>query len=259
MRRLLVLLAVIALIVMLVAGPLAFAQESSSVTTNKEQTLRQKFQDDLSALKTERKTLQETRKTERADQQKIKTIQMAEKQLMVRSKVLDEQKRRINQARCSQTTSVDVSSLASAAINKANTTLDTALAAVKSAPSAETARQELKKAIESTRIFAVLNPAISGLCAAGRVTDRINGPLTEVVTKLKTEGKTTQNLEKYLAEAKVSAQSAVNSYTTTLNDPSNPNAKTTLTTAREQMKTTRSSLATFRDELEKLTLIETNE
>lgn len=254
MKRALIIIAVITLIVMLLASPLVFAQESQGTTqtTTTSDSVRAKFKTDLEAMKLERSAYKEARSTERAEALKTRTVTYAEKQINIRLKVLTEQERRLSGANCSKVTSVDVKTPIATAITTLRNDLNAALAKIKAAGTAEVARTELKSAIEKTRVFMYINPAISGLCRAGKILDRINDRFDPLIVKLKEKQVDTTVLEKELANAESSLMAAIDTYKKVLSNPSSTNNKDLLTSAKAQLKAARTSLSNFKTELAKI-------
>lgn len=253
MKRALIIFAAITLIFLLAVAPLVFAEEPETTkqVTNSD-SIRSKFKTDLETLKTDRKAFIESKKVERTEILKTKTISFAEKQINVRLKVLTEHERRLSSSQCSKITSTDVKTPVTAAITAMRADLNAALVKIKAATTAEAATAELKTAIEKTRVFMYLNPAISGLCRAGKLMDKIVDRFDPLIIKLKAKDIDTTNLEKELTDAKASINAAIVTYGKILATPASTDNKTLLTTAKTQLKAAKTSLSNFKTELAKI-------
>lgn len=259
MKRTLIILAAIALIFLLVAAPLVFAEEneshsSGSDTTKNSDSVRTKFKTDIETLKLERNSYKEAKKAERAEALKTKTVSYAEKQINVRLKVLTEQEKRLSSANCARVTSVDVKTPVTTVISTLRTDLNTALTKIKAAESSDIARAELKAAIEKTRVFMYINPAISGLCRAGRLMDKITDRFDPLVAKLKEKQVDTTNLEKELTSAKASLNSAIDTYKKVLSNPGSASNKDLLNTAKSHLQAAKTALSGFKSQLSEISV-----
>jgi hypothetical protein len=203
-------------------------------------------------MERERKRYSEARRSERPEELRTRTIDFAEKQINTRLKVLSEQSQRFSSTRCAEVVSIDTKSPINSALDSAKRDLNTALAKIKEANTAESARTELKSAIEKTRVFMYINPAISGLCQAGKVLDKIQNKFNPLVKKLKEKGVDTVTLEKELSSAENSILAAIDSYKKVLSNPSSPTNKDLLNSAKAHIKSARTALANFKVELAKI-------
>lgn len=251
MKKFLLILAVIAILLLAIA-PLALAEEKTTTTATKtttSETVREKFKTDLETLKTNRKSFVEAKKSEKAELFLTRSKTFSKQQLTIRDKVLTEQEKRLSAAACSGITSIDVKTPVQASVDAAQKTLATAATAIDSATTADQARTTMKTAVETTRVFAVLNPAISGLCISGRMLDKITAKYDPLVARVKKTGTDTTKLEGYLADAKTQINSAVVIYKAVLANTGATNAAEQLKTAKGYLEKARQALKAFSEEL----------
>lgn len=194
------------------------------------------FKTDLEALKTERQAYREAKLQTRLDIQKTRTLELAKKLVAVRIKVLEAQKNRITKGRCSNIEAIDVVTPITAAIDKLSADLTEDLAAIELLTDVVTMRTELKKAIDTTKVFSVLNPAISGMCASGRILDRIADKIDPAVAEAKTAGTDVTAIETLTASAKTKINEAATLFTTVLNNPGATDAKASVKAGRDKLK-----------------------
>lgn len=194
------------------------------------------FKADLEALKTERESYRASKLQERQDIQKTRTLALAQKMVDVRIRVLEAQKNRILNGRCSNIKAIDVATPVNAAINSLSADLKTYLTTIEALTDLAAIRTELKEAVDTTRVFSVLNPAISGLCASGRILDRITDKIDPAVDEAKAAGTDTTAIEALIASAKTKVNEAVVLFTKALNKPSASDAKATIKAGRDKLK-----------------------
>ncbi|MEX1051766.1 MAG: hypothetical protein WEC83_00020 [Patescibacteria group bacterium] len=210
------------------------------------------FKADLEALKTERESYRTAKLQERQEVQKTRTLALAEKMVDVRIRVLEAQKNRILNGRCSNIKAIDVATPVNSAITSMSADLTTYLGTIQGLTDLAAIRAELKEAIDTTKVFSALNPAISGLCASGRILDRIADKIEPAVARAEADGSDVAAIEVLIASAKTKINEAITIFTSVLNDPGASTAKDSIKAGRDQLKAAHQDLVAAVQELRKL-------
>ncbi len=205
-------------------------------------------------LKTEkeaRKTALEAFKTADKEQNTARKLTAAQN---LANKLIAERQKALTQAK---TKSAEVKCVAAktdigTAIDAVNANLTSQKAEVTAATTVEAVKTTIRAIIDKNHVFVAVLPAVRGMCAADSIKTLIDGRLTAVVAKIKTAGLDTTTIEKYLADAKASAQSAYDAYKAVANNPGISTYKTDLESAKTKLKAAKASLELAKIEAEKL-------
>lgn len=206
-------------------------------------------------LKTEkeaRKTALEAFKTAEKEQNSARKLtaaqSLANKLIAERQKALAQAKTKSAEVKC-----ISAKTDISTAVDAVNANLTSQKAEVTAATTVDAVKAIIKDGIIGKNyVFVSFLPALRGMCASNSIVALIDGRLAAVITKLKTAGLVTTTIEKYLADAKASAQSAYDAYKAVANNPGISTYKTDLESAKTKLKSAKDSLGLAKTEAEKL-------
>ena len=206
----------------------------------------------LNAEKTARQTALEQFKTAEKEQnvaRKLTAIQnLANKLIAERQRALTQAGTKSAEVKC-----VNAKADITAAIAAVNANLASQKTEVAAATTVEAVKAIIKDGIiGENHVFVAELPALRGTCTSDSILELNDGRLATVMAKLKTAGLDTVTLEKYLAEAKTSAQAAYDGYKAVAMNPGSATYKTDLDTAKTNLKAAKSSLGQAKTEAEKL-------
>lgn len=228
------------------------AEDSNTGTSNSSGKTAESVREKLKTEKEARKAALEAFKTAEKEQnttRKLTSAQsLANKLIAEREKALAQVKTKSAEVKC-----VAAKTDISTAIDAISANLISQKAEVAAATTVEAVKTIIKDGIiGKNHVFVAVLPAVRGMCAADSIKSLLNSRLATVVTKLKTAGLDTTTIEKYLADAKTSAQAAYDGYKAVATNPGSATYKTDLAVAKASLKAAKESLGLAKTEAEKL-------
>ncbi|MDP3992697.1 MAG: hypothetical protein Q8Q05_00540 [bacterium] len=225
------------------------AEETTNTTTT---TTAQSVREKLKTEKEARKTALEAFKTAEREQNTARKLTAAQN---LANKLIAERQRALTQAKTksAEVKCVSAKTDISTAIDAVNATLTSQKAEVAAVTTVEAVKTIIRDGIVGkNHVFVAILPALRGMCASNSIITLIDGRLDTVITKLKTAGLDVTTIEKYLAEAKASAQAAYDAYKAVANNPGSATYKTDLAAAKSKLIAAKESLGLAKTEAEKL-------
>ncbi|MDO8655533.1 MAG: hypothetical protein Q7R48_03975 [bacterium] len=228
------------------------AEDSATTTSNSSGKTAESVREKLKTEKEARKAALEAFKTAEKEQnvaRKLTSAQsLANKLIAEREKALAQAKTKSAEVKC-----VAAKTDIGTAIDAVSANLASQKAEVAAATTVDAIKAIIKDGIiGKNHVFVAILPALRGMCASDSIKTLIDGRLATVVTKLKTAGLDTTAIEKYLADAKASAQTAYDLYKAVANNPGSATYQADLATAKASLKAAKESLGLAKTEAEKL-------
>lgn len=155
---------------------------------------------------------------------------------------------RLTTGKCAKVSKV-VQDALTASLKTVTDNLNSQKTKLDAATTLDEAKAVIKDVVQSNRVFMFLIPASNGACLAQRITDFIDGKLTEIINKMKTAGVDTTAIEAKMAAAKADAQSAYDIYLQVVKTPGADGNKAKMDSAKALLQKVRQTLGDIKSDI----------